>query len=230
MSLTSLAETDVRLRDVIIRNLDWDPQVDASGLGVSAQDGVVTLSGFIDTYIGKLAAERAAKRIRGVRAVANEIVVRLKEARADDELAHDVAQSLKNPPALADVQAAVHHGHVTLTGKVEWLFQRDLAARLVHHIRGVVAINNYITVAPRTNVIDVRRRIVRALHQLADIDARRIEVAVTDHVVTLSGTVASWGDREAAEQVTAQAPGVTQVNNRIEVASEPLAEPVDEIC
>jgi osmotically-inducible protein OsmY len=230
MSLTSLAETDVRLRDVVIRTLDWDPQVNASSLGVSAKDGVVTLSGFIDTYAGKLAAERAAKRIRGVRVVANEIVVRLKEARTDDALAHDIAESLRNPPALAEVQAAVHHGHVTLTGKVEWLLQRDLAERQLRHISGVVGINNYITVAPRTNVLDARRRIKGALHHLADVDARHIEVAVSDHVVTLTGTAASWAEREAAEEVTAQAPGVTQVNNYIVVTSEPAVEAVDEIC
>jgi osmotically-inducible protein OsmY len=230
MALSPLAAPDVQLRDVVIRNLAWDPQVNAGALGVSAKDGVVILSGYIDTYAGKLAAERAAKRVRGVRAVANELVVRLREARPDDELAHDVVESLKNPPGLLDIQAVVHHGHITLTGKVEWLFQRDLAERLVHHIRGVVGINNHITVTPRTNMLDAKRRIRRALHQLADVDARRIEVAVADHTVTLSGTAASWAEREAAELVTAQAPGVTQVNNYIAVRSEPLPEPVDEIC
>ena len=231
MSLTSLVETDVRLRDTVIRHLDWDPEVNASSLGVSANDGIVTLTGFIDTYTGKLAAERAVKRIRGVRAVANDIVVALRAPRTDLEIARDAAYALANPQSLADmVQVVVHHGHITLTGTVQWLFERELAARLVQHVRGVIAVHNHITVAPRSTTRDVRKRIVQALHQHADLDASRIEVTVRDHTVTLTGTCDSWTEREAAEQAAAQAPGVTQVDNYVTVTSVLAREPVDEIC
>jgi osmotically-inducible protein OsmY len=231
MSLAHLVETDVRLRDTVIRHLDWDPEVDASSLGTSATDGIVTLTGFIDTYAGKLAAERAVKRIRGVRAVANDIVVRLKVPRTDQDIARDVAQALANPQALADtVQATVHQGHITLTGKVQWLFERELAERLVHHVRGVIGVHNHITVAPRSATRDIRRRIVHALHQQADIDARHIEVTLNDHTVTLTGTIENWAEREAVEQAASRAPGVTQVDNHLTVTSVFVPEPVDEIC
>jgi osmotically-inducible protein OsmY len=231
MSLTTLVETDVRLRDTVIRHLDWDPEVDASSLGASATDGIVTLTGFIDTYAGKLAAERTVKRIRGVLAVANDIVVRLKVPRTDQDIARDAAQALANPQSLADtVQAAVHQGHITLTGKVQWLFERELAARLVQHVRGVVGVHNHITVAPRATTREIKKRIVQALHQHADVDARQIEVTVHDHTVTLVGTCDSWTEREAAEQAAAKAPGVTQVNNYVTVTSVLAPEPVDEIC
>ena len=231
MSLSTLVETDVHLRDTIIRHLDWDPEVNATSIGVSAKDGIVTLTGFIDTYAGKLAAERAVKRVRGVHAVANDLVVALRAPRADPEIARDVAHALANPQSLADtVQAVVHHGHITLTGQVQWLFERELAARLVHHVRGVIGVHNHITVAPRPTTHDIKRRIVSALHQHADIDARHIDVTVVNHTVTLTGTTGSWAERGAAEQAASRAPGVTQVNNHLTVTSVFVPEPVDEIC
>ncbi|HWV93353.1 MAG TPA: BON domain-containing protein, partial [Vicinamibacterales bacterium] len=115
MATVSITGTDIRLRGAVVRQLDWDPEVDASAIGVSADEGVVTLTGFVDSYADKLAAERVAKRVRGVRAVANDITVRLMVDRTDSDIAHDAAQALKLRPALADtVQVAVHRGHVTL--------------------------------------------------------------------------------------------------------------------
>jgi osmotically-inducible protein OsmY len=124
----------------------------------------------------------------------------------------------------------VHHGHITLTGQVDWLFQRELAERLVRHVRGVLGIHNHITIAARAGVVDVKRRIVSALHHHADVDARHIEVSVRNHTVTLSGAVHSWTEREAAEQAAGQAPGVTQVNNFLTVESVPAHDACDEIC
>lgn len=232
MSTLAITGTDVKLRNVVIRHLDWDPQLDASAIGVTAHDGVVTLTGFVGTYAEKLAAERAVKAIRGVRAVANDIVVRLMVDRSDDEIAHDAATALHTRQALADtVQAVVHRGHVTLTGDVEWLFQKDAAEALVRHIRGVVAVHNHIGVKARAQQRDVTRRIVRALHHHADVDARHIQVTVEGHHVTLTGTVTSWAEREAAERAAGAAPGVTQVENHLIVLPLPLAEDdVDEIC
>jgi osmotically-inducible protein OsmY len=233
MSTESITHTDVRLRNSIIRQLDWDPEVDAGAIGVAAKDGVVTLTGFVDTYAEKLTAERVAKRVRGVRAVANDITVRLRVERTDADIASDAAQALKLIPALADnVQAAVHNGHVTLTGRMEWLYQRQQAETAVRHIRGIRGIFNHITVTPRAGQRDVQRRIVRALHRNADIDAHHISVTVKDDEVILNGTVSSWMQRDAVERAAGSAPGITRIDNQIVVVPvEPHEfEPPDEIC
>lgn len=233
MSTATITETDVRLRNAVVRQLDWDPEVDASAIGVTAKEGIVTLTGFVDTYASKLAAERIVKRVRGVRAVANDITVRVRVERTDADIAHDAAQALELVPGLADnVQAAVHNGHVTLTGTVEWLFQTEQAANAVRHIWGVVGVFNHVTVRPRSGERDIHRRIVRVLHQNADIDARRIHVTLETDVVTLKGTVESWTQREAAEHAAGSAPGIARVDNQL------LVEPphpydldeVEEIC
>jgi osmotically-inducible protein OsmY len=234
MTTASLTGTDLRLRDAVIRQLDWDPEVDDSAVGVAAKDGVVTLTGFIDSYAGKLAAERAVKRVRGVRVVANDIVVRVKVDRTDADIAADAARALKLHPGIPEsVQAAVHNGHVTLTGKVEWLVQRERAEEVVRHIRSVRGVQNHVEVSSRTAQRDVRRRIVQALHRNADLDAHRIDVAIgDDDAVVLTGTVRSWSERDAAERAAGSAPGIRRVDNRILVEpSEPHeVEPPDELC
>jgi osmotically-inducible protein OsmY len=217
----------------VIRELDWDSQVDDSAIGVAAKDGVVTLTGFIDSYAGKLAAERVVKRVRGVRAVANDIIVRLKVDVTDTDIAAAAALALKIRPGIPpNVQATVHNGHVTLTGHVEWLHQKQQAEVTVRHITGVRSVANHIEVAPKTGQRDVRRRIVQSLHRNADLDARHIEVAVSDDVVTLTGTVGSWSQYEAAERGAGSAPGIRLVANQIRVVpQEPHEfEPPDEIC
>lgn len=233
MTTASITQTDIRLRDAVVRQLEWDAEVDGSAIGVAARDGVVTLTGFTDSYTGKLTAERVVKQVRGVRAVANDITVRLRVGRTDTDIAHDVAQALKLRPSLAEnVQAVVHSGHVTLTGTVEWVFQRDHAANAVTHIPGVLGVANYITVNPHTRLRNVQRRIVRALHRNADLDARHMNVIVSDDVVTLKGTVGSWMQRDAAERAAGSAPGIRRVDNEIVVEPRGLHEfePADEIC
>jgi osmotically-inducible protein OsmY len=214
MSTATLTATDLRLRESVVRQLDWDPEVDASGIGVAAEDGAVTLTGFIDSYAGKLAAERAAKRVRGVRAVANDIQVRLRMARGDDEIAADAAHALTLRSTLPDtVQAAVHGGHVTLTGKVPWLFHRVVAETAIRHIKGVVGVINRIEVTPLASYRDVRHRITEALHRIADVNARHITVTVKGSTVTLTGNVSTWAQRDAAERAASQAPGIDRVEN-----------------
>ncbi len=138
MSTATLTDKDLRLRDAVVHQLDWDPAVEASGIGVAARSGAVTLTGSIDTYAGKLAAERAAKRVHGVRAVANDLEVRLVAGRTDADIAADAATMLKLHHEVPDsVQAAVHHGHVTLTGTTDWHYQRMQAEKAVRYIRGV---------------------------------------------------------------------------------------------
>ena len=233
MTTAALTGTDIRLRNAVVRQLDWEPEVDASAIGVTARDGVIALTGFIDTYAGKLAAERVAKRVRGVRAVANDLMVRLMIDRTDADIAADTAQALALRPGLGDtVQATVHHRRVTLTGTVEWLYQKDSAAAVVRHIRGVVGLLNYITVKPRAVQREIRQRIVRALHNDADLDARHITATVHEGIVTLSGTVTSWRQRETAERAAGAAPGTVRVDNQLVVVPlEPAAfDDADELC
>jgi osmotically-inducible protein OsmY len=234
MTTASITGTDVRLRGAIVRQLDWDPEVDASAIGVSADDGVVTLTGFVDSYADKLAAERVAKRVRGVRAVANDITVRLMVDRTDADIAHDAIQILKLRPDLSEtVQVAVHRGCVTLTGTVEWLIKKEQAEEAVKHVRGLVAVRNHITVKPRFAEREVLRRIVRALHHDAALDAGRIHVTVNGNVVTLTGEVAAWVQRDAAERAAGNAPGIVRVDNQILVVPAEGThelEPPDEMC
>jgi osmotically-inducible protein OsmY len=232
MTTATLTAADLRLRDNVIRELDWDPEVDDSAIGVAARDGVVTLTGFSDSAAGKLAAERVAKRVRGVRAVANDLTVRMTVEVTDTDIAAAVALALKLRPRIPSaVQAAVHDGHVTLTGHVDWLHQKEQAEAIARHVGGVRDVINYIEVTPRTVQRDVRHRIVQSLHRNADLDARRVEVAVTDDVVTLTGTVGSWSQRDAAERGAGSAPGVRRVDNRIVVVPEEPheLEPPDDI-
>lgn len=229
MTTATLTDVDVRVRDAVLRQLQWDPEVEASGVGVTAKNGTVTLTGYIDSYSGKLAAERAAKRVRGVRAVANDIEVRLARERTDPEIAADVARSLELRSTIPEsVQAAVHHGYVTLTGRVDWMFQKEDAEKAVRHIRGVRHVWNHISIAPRAVERDVRHRIVEALHRNANVDARHVTVSVVGDKVVLAGTVGTWLQRESAGRAAADAPGIAVVDNQITV--EPQHTDIDEVC
>jgi VCBS repeat-containing protein len=229
MSTATLTDKDVRIRDAVVQQLEWDPAVDASAIGASARNGAVTLTGSINTYAGKLAAERAAKRVYGVRAVANDIEVKLAVGRTDADIAADAATMLRLHHEVPDsVQAAVHHGHVTLTGTVDWHYQRMQAEKAVRHIRGVRHVIDHIVVVPRAVGHDLRRCITQALYRNAALDAKRVGVTVTGSVAHLRGTATSWLQRQTAERAAYDAPGITLVDNQI------LVEPPDgdtcEIC
>jgi osmotically-inducible protein OsmY len=233
MTTAQLTDRDMRTRKFVSQQLDWDPSVDASAIGVTARDGAVTLTGFVNTYAEKLGAERAAKRVQGVRAVANDIEVRLKVGRTDADIAADVAIGLRIHGSIPQaVQAAVHHGHVTLTGTVSWLYQKNLAEKTVTHIHGVRHVVNRIMVLPRAAERDVKRRIVQALHRAADVEADQITVDVGDGVARLSGTVHTWAERDAATTAAAAAPGIIMVDNQLVVEPRPrsLDEVPDEYC
>lgn len=233
MTTAQLTDRDLRTRTAVMHQLEWDPAFDASAIGVAVRDGSVTLTGFISTYGEKLAAERAAKRVYGVRAVANDLEVRVKLGRTDADIAADAAMALKIHVAIPDaVQAAVHHGHVTLTGAVPWLYQKALAEKTVRHICGLRHVTNYITVLPRAGASDVRGRIIQALHRSADIEASHITVTVTGTVARLVGTAPTWAQRDAAAHAAAGAPGITMVDNQIVVvpADRSFDEGPDELC
>ena len=218
MTVAALVSDDIRIRNAVMHQLEWDPEVDASEIGVAARSGAVTLTGFVGTYDGKLAAERCATRVRGVRAVANDIAVRLRLSRTDAEIARDAAFALNLRASIPkSVKALVHNGHVSLTGAVDWVFQKTQAEKLVHYVPGVVGVINHIEVLPRTGVRDIQKRIVHALHRSADVNAHQIQVKVEGDVATLTGTVGSWLQREAAERAAGSAPGITRVDNRITI-------------
>ena len=217
MSIT-LNATEHRLRDAVMRQLAWDPEFDASMVSVSAQDGVVTLTGYVDTYAAKLAAERAARRVYGVKALANDLEVKLAQERIDPDLAQDALDTLKNRIDVPlGIAVTVRHGHVSLTGTVEWMYQKAAAERAVKYLRGVRGVLNHIEVKPRLTPKDVQKRIVEALHHHADIDARRIHVEADRGAVALGGSVRSCFERQEAERAAWRAPGVISVDNRITV-------------
>ena len=218
MSIATLTNTDLRMRAAVMHELDADPRLDASGIGVSAKAAAVTLGGFVNTYAAKLAAERAAKRVRGVRAVANDLDVRLGLTRADDEIARDAAHLLEiHTQVPRTVQAVVHHGHITLTGSVESMFQHHAAEKAVRHIAGVAGIKNHIEVRAAPPPEDIRQRIGATLDRSADVNARFIRVNIVGSVATLKGEVSSWAQRHAAERAVADAPGVSRVDNQLEI-------------
>lgn len=234
MTTSTLAPADHRVRQLVLQQLEWDSQVDAAGIGVTARNGVVTLSGVIDSYAGKLAAERAAKRVHGVRAVANDLHVTLRQPRSDTDIANDAARALEThlilPPT---VQVVVHNAHVVLTGTVHTLFQRVVAEKALRYVKGIKSLTNrVVVVAPVPSADDIRPRLIRALHQDADVDARGLNVVISGNTVTLTGTVRSWHERESAERAAMHAPGITHVENLIAVewSEEEDSRALDEVC
>jgi osmotically-inducible protein OsmY len=215
---TTLTPLDERLCDMVTRQLAWDPQVDATMIGVTNKDGIVTLSGYVDTYAGCLAAERAARRVYGVKAVANELAVKLADDPIDPDIAETALHVLANRVDVPrGITVTVRDGHIRLGGTVEWHYQRLSAERAVKYLRGVRGVFNNIAVKPSESPKDVQRRIVEALNRHADIDARRIHVFADGPRVVLSGFVRSWNEKDEAYRAAWTAPGVSIVDDRIAV-------------
>ena len=215
--------TNAQMQDDVRAELTWDPSVHEREIGVLAADGVVTLTGCVPTYAEKLAAEHAAERAPGVRAVANELVVALTpdDQRPDGDIATAVLDALAWDVRVPStrVQAAVTNGWVTLEGTVDWRHERDAAAHAVQHLAGVRGVTNNITVAfRRLSPYDVGRSIRQALEREADRTARQIHVDVVGHVVVLSGVVPTFADRTTAERAAAATPGVDEVRDELAVA------------
>lgn len=207
------------LKDLIEDELEWEPSVDAADIGVAVEDGVVTLMGHVTSFAEKLGAEDAAKRVKGVRAIAQEIEVRIagREKTADDEIAVRAANVLDWDVAVPKdtVQIKVQKGYVTLSGDVEWRYQADQARYRVASLPGVMGVSSLIKVKPRASAGDIKDRIEQALKRSAEIEADRIQINVEGGKVTLEGKIDAWRDREVAERAAWSAPGVSAVDDRL---------------
>lgn len=213
---------DRQLQQSVLDALKFEPSVDAAHVGVTARDGVITLSGHVASFAEKFAAERAARQVKGVRAIAEELEVRLPSDKklSDEEIAARVLHMLHWDVSVPHerITVKVEHGIVTLAGQVDWQFQRAEAEYDVRKLHGVRSIINDITVAPRPRAGDVRAVIRAALERNAEVEADKISVSVSGGKVTLSGRVNAWTEREAAERAAWSAAGVSQVEDLIELA------------
>src|SRR6202165_3444243 len=197
--------TDASIRESVISELKWDPKIATpDDIAVAVKDGVVTLSGFVHSYWEKDAAEKAVKRVYGVRGVANDIEVKLSSTRTDPEIARDAVRELENHISIPSekIKVTVKNGWVTLEGSigVEWQYQKILAESAVKKLRGVTGITNDIEVKPQVSPQEARRQIEEALRRSAALDARRIRVEVEGSTVTLYGSVRSWVEMSEAER------------------------------
>ncbi len=213
---------DIALRQNILDELEFEPRVDAADIGVGARDGIVTLTGHVGTYAEKDAAEKAVRRVKGVRAIAQEMDVRILGPRRtdDDDIARRAVKmvdwNISIPKQM--VQIRVCKGVVTLTGKVEWQYQKNAAAAAVRDLAGVVGVSNLIDVVPGISADDVKRRIENALERDAELEAQAIRVDVSDGKVTLKGNVRTLSERRAAERAAWSAPGVHTLDDQLSIS------------
>jgi osmotically-inducible protein OsmY len=214
-------KTDDEIKKDVEEELKWDPELDAADVAVAVKNGVVTLTGFVSSYLQKYEAEKDVKRVAGVVAVANDIEVRLptSDQRPDPDLARDAVAALKSelPFSHQDIKVVVRDGWITLEGEAEWNYQKERAEDAVRTVKGVKGIINAIHVKPKLAATDIKRKIEEALKRSAELDANNIVVDARDGEVILKGTVHSWFEREVAERAAWQAPGVKKVEDQIAV-------------
>ena len=216
--------TDSNIQREITQELQWEPSLRGDDIAVGVRDGVVTLGGFVDSWSEKGRAERVAARIKGVKAIANELEVKLPGpvVRTDAEIAHAAIRALEWDIAVPHdrIRPTVEKGWITLEGQVESHAQKEAAERAIQHLIGVRGVFNRITLAVQPTPRDVKKRIKDALHRAVDFDADRVAIEVTGHKATLTGTVRSYAEFKDAERAARNAPGITEVDNRLTVAAE----------
>jgi osmotically-inducible protein OsmY len=216
-------KSDAQIKADVTAELKWDAEIDETKIGVAVNNGAVTLTGHSPTYRQKMAAAAAAKRVSGVLAIVNNIDVLLKsEFRTTDEgLAERIANVLKWNVSIPgkDIKATVKNGTVTLSGQVDWQYQRSNILRNVEHVSGVVNVIDHITLKPTATATDVQKKIKDALQRHADIEASKVTVAVANGTVTLSGTVESIEEMDRVEDAAWTAPGVSKVVDNLRVAA-----------
>ena len=202
MATKTQTRSDNSLRDDVLLELKWDPKISsASDIAVAVKDGVVTLSGFVPSFWEKDAAEKAVKRVYGVRGIANDIEVKLFWQRTDPEIARDAVRELESHVSIpADrIKVTVKDGWVTLEGTVDWEYQKSLAQSAMKKLKGVSGVTNKIQVTPKASAAEVKSKIEEALRRSAELDARRITVEIEGSTVKLYGSVSSWAERDEAE-------------------------------
>lgn len=203
--------TDAKLKDLVLDELKWDPKVDEAHIGVTASDGSITLSGHVSSYASKYSAMDAVRRVRGVKAIADEVDVNLPtEYRRDDsDIAERIAHVLEWNVSIpnSDVKASVRNGHVTLTGEVEWQHQRQHIEKQVAHVGSVTGITNRISLRTTVTPANVKSKIENALKRSADLKAKNLKVTVSGDTVTLDGKVKAYYERTLAERAAWTAPG-----------------------
>ncbi|HVA36524.1 MAG TPA: BON domain-containing protein [Candidatus Dormibacteraeota bacterium] len=216
-----MIKSDIELQGDVMHELAFEPQVEASHIGVGARDGVVTLTGTVSDFNEKLAAEHAVKRVSGVRGFVEHLAVEIPPSRrrGDAEIARDVVNALAGDITVPDdrITAKVEGGWLTLEGQVDWRYQREHAGRAVQHLPGIKGVSNMITVRPSAQAAEVAWRIRQAFTRRAEIDENTIEIESSGARVTLRGTVRSWAERDAATEVAYSVPGVTVVENLTEI-------------
>ena len=213
--------SDIQIQKDVMEELKWNPFLSASQIGVSVQDGIVTLSGLVDTYSKKKAAEKAAKGIAGVKAVAMDIQVGSSPsyAKTDTEIASAVMNALKWHSAVRDekIKVKVENGVVTLEGEVEWDFQRRNAVTAIEDLTGVTSVFNMITIRPQITPDDIHKKITSAFHRSATVDANEISVEIAGSKATLRGKVRSLAEKDDAERAAWSAAGISFVDNRLRI-------------
>jgi osmotically-inducible protein OsmY len=213
--------SDRGLRQDILHELEFEPSVNAEDIGVAVHDGVVTLTGFVGSYAEKAVAEQIVGRVKGVRAIAQELEVRLpgNVKTADDQIARRALKIIAWDTTIPNerVQVKVQNGWITLSGNVEWQYQKLGAEQAVRKLSGVVGVTNLINVYPAAQVSDVKTRIEEALKRSAEVDAGRIQVSVDGGKVRLDGKVHAWHEKEMAQLAAWSARGVTEVDDRIQI-------------
>ncbi len=219
MATATLIRTDEQIRENVMAELKWDAKLQPNEIGVIVKDGIVTLTGWVDSFLKKWSAEDAALKVRGVKAVANDLEVKLASERNDADIAEAAIRALEWDAFVPSdkVQVTVSKGWVTLKGEVEWQFQKQDAERAVRRLAGVIGVSNLITVKPRATPGELKKKIENALVRNAEVDANRITVDVQGSKAILKGTVRAWAEKEEAERVAWSAPGITSVENRIVV-------------
>src|SRR5258708_5678395 len=214
--------SDEEIKRDVEAELKWDPDIDATDIAVSTKNGVVTLVGYVPSYLMKYEAEKAAKRVAGVVGVANDLEVRLPsiDERPDPEIARDAVAAIKSrlPISWDHIKVIVKNAWITLEGEVEWNYQRQTAEEAVRALKGVKGVTNSVVVKPRAAPTDIKKKIEEAFRRNAEIDAGRIQVETRGGEVILNGTVRSWVEREEAERAAWAAPGVVRVEDRIVVS------------
>lgn len=222
MSRTTVSRTDHQIKSAVESELDWTPGVDEAGIGVAVEDGAVVLSGEVDTFAEKTAAVRAAFRVKGVTTVTDDLVIAAASGVwgiSETDLGRNVEKAiawLNVAPNTVHAQIVKHR--VTLTGEVQWNYQRVQAERAVARVTGVAAVENRLALTKRASAADTAERIKNALARNAALDAKHITVTTSDGAVTLTGTVRSWYERTAAENAAWASPHVTDVINQLTIS------------